>query len=113
MLVLTQRSTMINVRPALEKKRILTKSVKQFHRSEKTSKCAQLLKKRIFNSTEPVKVLPADTRKEPFVEKVFIFCYVTSKESFTEKYEPFRVSDKALNEPCKNSVLHEAIEGSI
>ena len=35
---------------------------KRFRRLENVSKCVKMLKKRIFNSTEPLKVLPADTR---------------------------------------------------
>ena len=45
------------------KNRPLRNPQKRFRRFENVSKCVKMLKKRIFNSTEPLKVLSADTRE--------------------------------------------------
>ena len=43
----------------------------RFRRLEKASKCIQMLKKRVFDSTEPLKVLPKDIQEGAFAEKPF------------------------------------------
>ena len=50
----------------------LRNPLNRFRRPEETSKCVQMLKKRGFNSTQPLKVLPANIWEEPFAEN-FVF----------------------------------------
>ena len=52
---------------------------KMFRRLENVSKCVKMLKKRIFNSTEPLKVLRADTREEPSTTKPFLKFRIAKK----------------------------------
>ena len=40
-----------------------------------------MFKKRVFSSTEPLKVLAADTQEEPFVEKPFVSMELNKKVS--------------------------------
>ena len=54
-----------------------------------------MLQKRIFNSTEPLKVLPADTREEPFAEKPFLL--LRNLKGFVGKYGTFTVLYETLN----------------
>ena len=42
-----------------------------FRRSEKASKCIQMLKKRVVNSPKSVKMLTANTQEESFTENDF------------------------------------------
>ena len=46
-------------------------SKKRFRRSDKASKYVQMLKKRIFSSTKPLKALLLYPREEPFANKTF------------------------------------------
>ena len=80
----------------LKKIGFLRNPQKRFRRLEKASECVHMLKKRIFNSTEPLKVLPADTREEPFVEKPF-FSLRNLKKGFVQKYGTFRVPYGTIN----------------
>ena len=75
----------------LKKIGFLRNPQKRFRRLENVSKCVKMLKKRIFNSTEPLKVLLADTREEPSTTKPFLKFRIAEK-GFVKKYEAFRVS---------------------
>ena len=53
-------------------------------------------KKRIFNSTEPLKVLPVYPQEEPFAKKKLFFLQRNLKISFLKKFETFRASYETL-----------------
>ena len=63
---------------------------KRFGRFEIASKWLEMLKKRFFSSTEPLKVLLLDTRAEPSPTKPF-FRSRRPKIGFVRKYEIFVV----------------------
>ena len=62
---------------------------KRFGRFEIASKWLEMLKKRFFSSTEPLKVLLLDTRAEPSPTKLLRFG--RPKIGFVGKYETFVV----------------------
>ena len=64
--------------------------------------------KRIFNSTEPLNVLPVYLREEPFAKKP-LFSLRKLKISFVKKFETFR----ALYETFKGSVQNQYFQGLI
>ena len=57
-----------------------------------------MLKKRFFSSTEPLKVLPLDTRAEPSSTKLF-FRFCRPKIGFVRKYETFVVFYEKIYNP--------------
>ena len=81
---------------SLEKEiRFLRNPEKRFRRPAKASEWIEMPKKRIFNSTEPLKVLPVYPWEEPFAKKP-IFLLRIFKISFVKKFETFRASYETL-----------------
>ena len=68
----------------LKKKGSFPNPRKRFRRFEKACKCVESSKKRIKKSTKPLKVLPLDTREEPFSCETF-FKFGTAKKGFVKK----------------------------
>ena len=58
-------------------------------------------KKRIFNSTEPLKVLSMYPQEEPFAKKP-IFSLRNLKISFVKKCETFRASYETFKDSVQN-----------
>ena len=58
-------------------------------------------KKQIFNSTEPLKVLPVYPREQPFAKKP-IFSLRNLKISFVKKFETFRASYEIFKGSVQN-----------
>ena len=77
---------------------------KRFRRLENVSKCVKILKKRIFNSTEPLMVLTLYPREEPFGEKPFSSLR-NLKNGFVGKCRSFIVSYETLNGFVQNQLF--------
>ena len=71
--------------PVLHSKKIgsLRNPQKRFGRFKMVSKRLEMLKKRVFSSNEPLKVLPMDPRTEHFPTK--------PQKDFVRLYEAFKV----------------------
>ena len=77
---------------------------KRFRRFEKDCKWVKTSKKQVFNSTEPLKVLPADTREEPFSEKPFFFVTKLKKVP-NKKLKTFRASYQTIKGFVQNHIF--------
>ena len=88
----------------------------RFRRLENVSKCVKILKKRIFNSIEPLMVIPVYPREEPFAEKSFSSLR-NLKKGFVGKCGSFTVSYETLGGfviiHLEKLVLYETIESFV